>query len=256
MRLPILTYHGIDRTRSPVSVSPDALSRHVARLDAAGYTVCPLSEALSHFGQPQAGTRPIMAMVFDDGYATTHTFAAPLLASHGWRATIFPVSDYIDRDNRWPGQPGFVPSVRLVSWTQLVELASLGWEIGAHTRTHPDLTRLADAALADELQGAKTLLEDRLGQPVRVLAYPYGRHNRRIRALARALYAGACTTEMGIATERSDRHALERVDMWYFSGPLQQQLLASPWMAPYVMLRQAGRHAGRLASVTRRNPER
>ena len=39
-------------------------------------------------------------------------------------------------------------------------------EIGAHTLTHPDLTRLSRAAKKDEIEGGKKWLEDVIGDPV------------------------------------------------------------------------------------------
>ena len=245
MPLPILTYHSLDQTGSPVSVSPPMFRRHLVALRDAGYTALPLSEALTlardRPARTASGPRRVVAVTFDDGYAAVHRHALPLLASYGWRATVFPISGYVGRDNAWPGQPAFVPPARLLSWGELTELADAGWEIGAHTRTHPDLTRLADDALADEVAGAKAELEDRLGRPIRAFAYPYGSYDRRVRARVSGAYATACTTVMGVAGRASDRHALERIDMWYFSRPGADRLLASPWMRPYVAACRIGR---------------
>jgi peptidoglycan/xylan/chitin deacetylase (PgdA/CDA1 family) len=247
-RLPILTYHNLDETGSPVSVAPATFRSHLARLRAAGCTVLPLSEALARAGLgpgpagPGAGER-VVALTFDDGYAAVHRYALPVLATYGWRATVFPVSDYLGRDNRWPDQPAFVPPDRLLSWAELRELASAGWEVGAHTRTHPDLTGLDAGAVAAEVLGGKAVLEDRLGLAVRTFAYPYGRHDPRVRAVVSAAFAAACTTSMGIAGRRSDVHALERLDMWYFSPAPTRRLLASPWMGPFAAACHAGRRA-------------
>lgn len=40
-------------------------------------------------------------------------------------------------------------------------------EVGAHTRTHVDLTKVDDAAAHDQIAGSKRELEDALGVPVR-----------------------------------------------------------------------------------------
>jgi len=246
VRLPILTYHSFDESGSPISVAPATFRRHLARLHAAGYIALPLSEALERAGgptrrQPAPARERVVALTFDDGYAAVYRYALPLLADYGWRATVFPVTDYLDRDNAWPGQPAFVPPARLLAWEELRELASLGWEVGAHSRTHPDLTRLDDRALTEEVIGAKAVLEHRLGQPVQAFAYPYGRCDRRVRAAVHTAYRVACTTVMGVARGTSDRYAIERLDMWYFSRAPLDGLLASPWMEPYAALCRAGR---------------
>src|SRR6185312_6907156 len=98
MRLPILMYHQISDTPSAVSVSPAALRQHLARLKAARYTVVPLSEALER----PAGEERLAVLTFDDGCHSVYQQALPLLAAYGWRATVFPVVDYVGRANDWP----------------------------------------------------------------------------------------------------------------------------------------------------------
>ena len=256
MQLAILTYHNLDDSGSPVSASPAMFERHLAALAAAGFTVLPLGEAFARLAA-RAGER-LAAITFDDGYAAVHRHALPLLERYGWRATVLPVVDYVGRDNRWPGQPSFVPPDRLLTWDELATLVRHGWEVGAHTRTHPDLAAVGTDALDEEVVGAKRLLEERLGQPVRVFAYPYGRYSPPARARVRDTYALACTTEMGLVRRTSDRHALERLDMWYFSQPLLDRLFASRLMRPYVRLCSlarrgrvvAGRPRGRASGAT------
>jgi hypothetical protein len=76
---------------------------------------------------------------------------------------------------------------------------------------------------------------------VRVFAYPYGYHSSKVRQQGRLAYAAASTTAMGIARPTSDRYALERVDMWYFSHATTACLIGSPMMEPYVAFRGATR---------------
>lgn len=241
MQLAILTYHNLDESGSPVSTPPLMLDRHLAALAASGHTVLPLGEAYARFEEPGRPDERLAALTFDDGYASVHRHALPQLDRYGWRATVLPVVDYLGRDNRWPGQPSFVPTDRLLSWEELAELVQHGWEVGAHTLTHPDLTTLAADAVIREVDGARHVLEDRFGRPVRAFAYPYGRHSRWIRARIRATYALACTTDMGLVGRTSDRHALERLDMWYFARPPLDRLFTSRLMRPYVGLCSAAR---------------
>ena len=236
MRIPILTYHDLDQAGSPVSVSPARFERHLNRLQSAGYRVVTLSEALARLSRANPGEPRLAAMTFDDGYAAVHEVALPLLAAQGWRATVFAVTEYVGRSNRWPGQSPAVSESRLMDWSELRELSALGWEIGAHTRSHPDLRLLDDGDLCEETLGAKTVLEDRLGQPVRTFAYPYGSVDRRVRSQVREIFQAACGTDMGIADERSDQSVLERVDMWYFGHPGACDVLGTPLASPYVRL--------------------
>jgi peptidoglycan/xylan/chitin deacetylase (PgdA/CDA1 family) len=58
-----------------------------------------------------------------------------------------------------------------------------GFDIEAHSRTHPDLTRLNDTAAWNEIAGSKQDLERMLGHPVDLFAYPYGAVNAHVVAL-------------------------------------------------------------------------
>lgn len=58
-----------------------------------------------------------------------------------------------------------------------------GFEVAAHTRTHPDLRAVKD--LAGEVAGSKKDLEALLGHPVRNFAYPYGNYNNTVKQMVR-----------------------------------------------------------------------
>jgi peptidoglycan/xylan/chitin deacetylase (PgdA/CDA1 family) len=71
-----------------------------------------------------------------------------------------------------------------------------GFEVAAHTRTHPDLRGVRD--LADEITGSKLDLEAMLGHPVRTFAYPYGKYGPAITKVAQdSGFELAVTTDGG-----------------------------------------------------------
>ena len=66
------------------------------------------------------------------------------------------------------------------------------FEIGSHSITHRDLRYLDDRQLHEEIHGSKAQLQDIVGTPVRVFAYPMGRNDCRVRRAVRgAGYVGA-----------------------------------------------------------------
>jgi peptidoglycan/xylan/chitin deacetylase (PgdA/CDA1 family) len=70
--------------------------------------------------------------------------------------------------------------------------------VGAHTRSHPDLTSLASDELEGEVAGSRAELERALGVPVTLFAYPYGLTNPDVQeAVERAGFAAACSVESG-----------------------------------------------------------
>ncbi len=105
-----------------------------------------------------------------------------------------------------------------LSWAQLEELSRDPLvTIGAHTLTHPDLTRSSRDVLENELRRSKLLLERRLGRPVVHFAYPYGSYgDRERRAVIAAGYASATSTRddcVDLAVD--DVFALPRVNVTY-----------------------------------------
>ena len=61
-----------------------------------------------------------------------------------------------------------------LSWDEARQLASLGFDIGSHTKEHPILSRLEETELAEELGHSKQILEVELKRPIQTLAYPNG----------------------------------------------------------------------------------
>lgn len=74
---------------------------------------------------------------------------------------------------------------------RLRAMADAGMTIGAHTRTHPHLDRLAPADHAEEVQGSRADLEAILGRPVEHFAYPNPSGGGAVSATARESAAAA-----------------------------------------------------------------
>jgi peptidoglycan/xylan/chitin deacetylase (PgdA/CDA1 family) len=124
----------------------------------------------------------------------------PILQRLGVPATVFVGAGLVDVHDQplrgagidlWRETP-HREELYCVSWEQLRQLQAAGWEIGAHSMTHPLLTRLDDDALAWELQESKRRCEAMLGVPCRTMAYPTGNFDARVeRAVAIAGYEAA-----------------------------------------------------------------
>jgi peptidoglycan/xylan/chitin deacetylase (PgdA/CDA1 family) len=132
-----------------------------------------------------------------------------------------------------------------MDWSGVEELRLAGWEIGAHTMTHPDLTRLPVGEVREELQAGRHSIEQRLGVEVVTFAYPYGKFGVRERTVAGELFSMAVGTSLGLARPRSHPLALERVDAYYLTHPDLIRWMTSPLLSPYLLLRQAVRRARR-----------
>jgi peptidoglycan/xylan/chitin deacetylase (PgdA/CDA1 family) len=243
-RLAVITYHSLDDSRSVISVDPATFRRHVGWLADHGFAAFTLSDGLARLG---AGTLPerALALTFDDGFLNTASVALPILTTHGFLASVFLVADYLGRSNDWPAQSSGVPRLPLMDWAAVEELRAAGWEVGAHTRTHSDLTRLPTDKVRAEVAGSRACLEHQLGAAVPVFAYPYGRYAARERAIVGQTFRAAVATRLGLARRDSDELALERLDAYYLTRPDLIRFLDSRLLTPYLSLRQAARRLAR-----------
>jgi peptidoglycan/xylan/chitin deacetylase (PgdA/CDA1 family) len=104
---------------------------------------------------------------------------AELLASRGLPATFYVPT-------------GGLGQASTLSTSDLREFANAGFEIGAHTVTHPVLTDLSGPALTREIVECKHVLQEILGREVVSFAYPKGRRNAEtITRVKQAGYHGA-----------------------------------------------------------------
>jgi peptidoglycan/xylan/chitin deacetylase (PgdA/CDA1 family) len=115
-----------------------------------------------------------MVITFDDGYEDNRTIAAEVLKHYGLPATFFIATDLIGSDTQpyWDKANGV--HTRWMSWEQVRELHAMGFEIGAHTRTHADLASLPEREAYDEILGSRRALEEALGAEVRLFSFPFG----------------------------------------------------------------------------------
>ncbi len=87
----------------------------------------------------------------------------------GRRGILFVMGAYVGRDNAFDAG---MPREHYCTWDQIVEVAMQGeFEIGWHTSTHPDLTLVSDAQLAEEVRPPFAM---------RHFAYPYGVFDARV----------------------------------------------------------------------------
>ncbi len=66
------------------------------------------------------------------------------------------------------------PKRFMLTWEEVDALRGLGFSVGAHTVTHPILSRVTPEQAREEIQGSKDTIERALGVTVRAFAYPNG----------------------------------------------------------------------------------
>ena len=102
--------------------------------------------------------RPLVTFVIDDGVPTTYSGMLPLFVAQGEVACSAVVTDGV---GDWE-----------MTWAQILELQTAGWEIINHTKTHPHLNELNEAQIRAEFEGSITALEAQ-GIYANNLVYPF-----------------------------------------------------------------------------------
>ena len=209
--LPVLCYHKVGRKPRGVKlrgiyVGTGLFARQLRQLKTNGYKSVP-SDRLASSGPFSRE----MVLTFDDGSLTTLHHAVPLMAEVGFCAINYLVSDLLGGVNQWDTVRGEVPD-RLMDETQVRDWMAAGHEIGAHTKTHPKLSRIPAAQAREEISGSKKSLEDRFGVPIRHFCYPYGDYTTVVRDMVEeAGFETAVTVDPGVRRADTDRFLVPRI---------------------------------------------
>jgi peptidoglycan/xylan/chitin deacetylase (PgdA/CDA1 family) len=195
----VLGYHGIAEAKrrddlSMLLVAPDRFRAQLELFLSAGFRFVTLADFVREAGgaEPPAG---LAAITFDDGMRNNHEVAWPILAEYSIPATVYVTIGFIDGSSPWIGASG---DGAMMSEGQLRDLGAAGWELGAHTMTHPDMSKLSYEQCLAEVRDSAQALQRITGGAVETFAYPFGRYGPAAIAAARdAGMLAAVTTGSG-----------------------------------------------------------
>lgn len=236
---PILTYHSLDSSGSVISTAPEKFRLQMKNLSDASVTVIKLHELVARIREKRELPAKSVAITFDDGFQSVYDVALPVLKDYGYPATVFLVTSFCGKNNRWSGQPDRIPSFDLLTWNQISKMKDHQIEFGVHTATHPDVTKLTASQVFEEIVGARQTLEDHTGEREIPFAYPYGKESDAARVLVESNFYAACSTDMDFANLHSDVHFLPRIDMYYFSNNDLLSRIGTPSFDRFVRLRKS-----------------
>jgi len=136
-----------------------------------------------------------IAFTFDDNCPSSLTTIAPLFSKYGYPATFFVI-------------PGIV---RQDQWQKWRDLSDSGFEIGNHSLTHPDLTRVKNIKRLDqEINGAHEIITQKIGKAPFSFAHPGHTYNATVDSMVfqkhyatRAFPSNFCTW-WGLTSKCSD----------------------------------------------------
>lgn len=257
----ILMYHRVtDEVRSPLAVSPERFKRQLAYL-CDHYQVVPLRDLVARLRVETPLTAPLAAITFDDGYRDNLTIAAPILRQFGASATLFfaPGPQELGRPFWWdlmdaigmtdekvlaklkelpyvefqemmteaiaelrPQRVTEIVKRLYLTWDEVREWVGQGFGLGAHTLTHPILSRLTAEQARWEIWQSQVVTERQVGKAIDLFSYPNGRAEdftpETTAILADEGFRAACTTIKGWNDHTTDPLQLRRI------GALDQPL--------------------------------
>lgn len=101
-------------------------------------------------------TEAAITYTFDDNCSNQYAIAIPQLDEFGFTGTFFPVGNWGP------------------NWSKFKEAVATGHEIGSHTVSHPDLSKLNLEAQEAELKNSKEKIDAEIGESAcQTIAYPY-----------------------------------------------------------------------------------
>jgi peptidoglycan/xylan/chitin deacetylase (PgdA/CDA1 family) len=227
----VLAYHAVgDRARADdrynLFVSTRAFAAQMAYL-ARARRVVSLEEALD----PRAGGgRPAVAITFDDAFTNVLTNGGPILAAHGFPATIFVPTAWIGREAGWVAPDG---DLRVMDETELRDAMRSGFALESHGGRHAHMSRLPEAEARADVAESTLRLEEIRGRRPTYFAYPYGETSALMRDIVRE---AGYRTAFSIDRPGVDPFAYERTQITPFDG---ETLFAAKTSGRYLAVRHA-----------------
>jgi peptidoglycan/xylan/chitin deacetylase (PgdA/CDA1 family) len=159
--IPVLCYHGVnDNPSGRYQLSAAKFQEQMVYLKNNGFTPLSIDDYYRVMtGQIAAPAKPIL-LTFDDSFADFATHVVPVLQQHGFKATQFVVSGWVNTANH-------------LSSSQIASLSAT-YDMQNHTDSHTRLTSLSYAGAFGEIVRASDRIQAWAGKRPEFLAYPYG----------------------------------------------------------------------------------
>lgn len=138
---------------------------------------------------------------FDDGRPSSYNNGVPVLDAKGFKSTNYIITGRFSA-------PGYI------GINEILSLQSRGHEIGAHTKSHQDLTLMTGDQIAHEVGGSKQDLLNIGVRSVETFAYPFGLFNETVLNTVRITgYIGARGTNGGFNDRLTNKLILRRQNL-------------------------------------------
>ncbi len=189
------------------------------------FRVIPLSEQVEGCRRG-LDMRATLSVTFDDGYVDNFVVAAPILTRLKIPATFFVTTGFIGSSIAPPWDDQLRVPQHWMSWDQVRELATQGFDVGSHSHHHINLSTSNPSAVRVDLENSQKTLQQELGSPARLFAYPFGREgdiSEVSRELIRSAGFDCCLSCFGgVNRLDADPYRLRRISIGeWFASPHQ-----------------------------------
>jgi peptidoglycan/xylan/chitin deacetylase (PgdA/CDA1 family) len=176
--LAILSYHKVGDpppgTWEPWYYVPQGmLAEQLEGLREDGWEFVDVAAALDGLSDPAALPERSALVTFDDAYRSVRDLGLPVLRELGVPGVVFVPAALVGGTSSFDAGVS-EPIEPLCTWDELRELEAGGVSVQSHGLDHVALRKLEGDALERELSGSKLRLEEELGTPVELFAFPYG----------------------------------------------------------------------------------
>ena len=208
--IPILAYHRFDLLKSgSTTVTTATLESQLAWIVDHHYSVVPLTTVIETVHGSAPAPLNTIAITVDDGHMSVFTTLFPLIQKYRIPVTLFIYPSAISKASY------------ALTWDQLKQMKASGLvDIQAHTYWHPNFRREKarlgpadyDKFVSNQLVRSKDVLEQRLGSPITLMAWPYGIYDHDLeQAAAHAGYTASFAYAGGVALPGDDPFAIPRI---------------------------------------------
>lgn len=214
----VLAYHALsDLSRDSVlkeyGIDAETFAGQLDMLAARGHKFIGLDQLLTALEGRMPLPEKAILLTFDDAYADLLPSAVDILSQRRLPAVVFAVSGQLGGTNEWDRHLG-AKTLQLLDTEGLETLVEAGIEIGSHSVTHSQLTKISARQADAELRDSADQLEAAGLPRPRAFAYPHGAWNGATAAAAAAVgYGAAFTVDQGRIEPDSNRYALPRIEV-------------------------------------------
>lgn len=173
----VICYHRFaEKCKSSICMPASIFDQQMRYLKDNGYRVINLAELLGFLRYRHALPKRSVVITLDNGYRSAYDIAYPILKKYGFTAALLIYTDFVET------------STSAITWDQLREMNTDGFEVGSQTLSHCDLTKKKEGEdekayierIKRELLVSKQIIDKELEQDTIYVAFPYGHYNQRV----------------------------------------------------------------------------